>query len=225
MGIQRFKNHPIIHEFNGLKKFFRKNETAISRQRIQDFKNFVTMIQSSGDEVAFDMMGSVNFGQATESSDTDIVIYMNCDTGRIGDCDPENCSRLELYKNLLLNSLVYEYTADTYPVQVVDCINLNQIDYDLKIKNVNSMALIKFGFYRSICRGVNRKLLHKYEVRLDNDPELCSVIENSIADCFFGLIHSNSHSYSFRKYMERMEDRGFKVPKSMVEKINSYLNK
>ncbi len=225
MGILRFKNHPIIKEFNGLKKFFRSRETPISRRRIDDFKRFVEIIRSSGDEVAFDMMGSVNFGQALEHSDTDVVIYMNCDTGRIGDCDPENCSRLNIYKNLLINSLVYEYTSHSYPIQVVDCINLNQLDYDIKIRNFDSMALIKFGFYRSVCRGVNRKLLHSYENRLQSDEELCKTIENSIADCFIGLINTNSHSYSFKKYIERMEDSGSKIPQPIVDKINSYLKK
>ena len=37
---------------------------------------------------------------------------------------------------------------------------------------------------------------------LEEDEELCNVIESSIAECFLGLIHSNSHSYSFKKYME-----------------------
>jgi hypothetical protein len=224
MGIRRFQNHPIIKDFNGLKKFFRGHETTVSRNRINDFKRFVALIESSGDTIAFDLMGSVNFGQATEHSDTDVVMYLNCDPGRIGDCDHENCTRLNLYKNLLINTLVYEYSNNTYPVQVVDCINLAQLDYDLKIRNFNSLALIKFGFYRSICRGINRKLLYQYEQRLEDDSELCDVIESSLADCFLGLIHSSQHSYSFKKYIERVQDGGFKVPETMANKINSYLS-
>ena len=107
----------------------------------------------------------------------------------------------------------------------MDCINLNQLDYDIKIRNFDSMALIKFGFYRSVCRGVNRKLLHSYENMLQSDEELCKTIENSIADCFIGLINTNSHSYSFKKYIERMEDSGSKIPQPIVDKINSYLKK
>ncbi|MCB1176460.1 MAG: hypothetical protein KDK36_02670 [Leptospiraceae bacterium] len=225
MGIQRFKDHPIINEFNGLKKFFRAHETDASRKRISDFKNFVDMVRSTGDEVAFDIMGSVNFGQAVENSDTDIVIYLNCDSGNHGDCDHENCSRLPIYKHLLVNSIVYENSGNNYQIQVVDCINLNQLDYDLETRNFDSMALLKFGFYRSICRGVNRKLLHSYEQRLESDEELCKKIEAYIADCFLGLIHSNSHTYSFKKYMERVQFSGFQIPPSMLEKINSYLSK
>ena len=96
--------------------------------------------------------------------------------------------------------------------------------YDLKIRNFNSLALTKFGFYRSICRGINRKLLHQYELRLGEDVELCDVIESSLADCFLGLIHSSQHSYSFKKYIERVQDGGFKVPETMANKINSYLS-
>jgi hypothetical protein len=224
MGITRFQNHPLIKQFNGLKKFFRSRETNVSRNRIMDFKRFVELIRASGDDVAFDILGSVNFGQATERSDTDIVIYLNCDKGRIGDCDPENCSRLNLYKNLLINTLVYEYSSRSYPVQVVDCINLNQLDYDLKIRNLDSLTLVKFGFYRSVCRGVNRKLLRMYEDKFSQDEELCEYVEKLLEECFEGLIHSSQHSYSFRKYIERMETRGFKVPSSMAEKINEYLS-
>jgi hypothetical protein len=176
MSILRFKDHPIIKEFNGLKKFFRSQETEISRKRVQDFKRFVEIVKNSGEDLAFDILGSVNFGQALENSDTDLVIYLNCDQGKIGSCDHENCSKLELYKELLMTSVVYSNSSQSYPIQVVDCINLNQLDYDLRIRNFDSLALIKFGFYRSICRGVNRKLLHRYEIRLQKDEELCKVI-------------------------------------------------
>jgi hypothetical protein len=224
MGINRFRNHPIIKEFNGLKKFFRKNETIVSRQRMEDFKRFTEVIHYSGDEVAFDIMGSVNFGQAIEYSDMDVVIYLNCDTHKIVECNAENCIKYKIYRDLLINSLIFEYSTQSYPIQIVDCINLIQLDNDITNRNFNSMPLIKFGFYRSVCRGVNRKLLHKFEDRLEADEELCNVVESSLAECFMGLIHSNSHSYSFKKYMERVEDSGSKIPQSIIDKISSYLN-
>lgn len=224
MSILRFKDHPIIKEFNGLKKFFRSQETEISRKRVQDFKRFVEIVKNSGEDLAFDILGSVNFGQALENSDIDLVIYLNCDQGKIGSCDHENCSKLELYKELFMTSVVYSNSSQSYPIQVVDCINLNQLDYDLRIRNFDSLALIKFGFYRSVCRGVNRKLLHRYEIRLQKDEELCKVIEKYISDFFLGLIHTNSHSYSFHKYLDRLKANGFQIPSSVLEKINKYLN-
>ncbi|MCB1140852.1 MAG: hypothetical protein H7A24_07130 [Leptospiraceae bacterium] len=221
----RFQNHPIIKEFNGIKKFFRKNETHISRKRMEDLKKFTEVIGESGDTIAFDIMGSVNFGQAIEYSDMDIVYYIKCDNNSIEDCLTEDCGRFKIYKELLINSLIYEYSSQSYPIQIVDCLNLNQVEHDIKIRNFESLALIKFGFYRSVCRGVNRKVLHFYEQLLEEDEELCNVIESSIAECFLGLIHSNSHSYSFKKYMERLEFNGSKIPSSILEKITTYLNK
>lgn len=224
MGILRFKDHPIVKEFNGLKKFFRSQETIISRQRIKDLKEFVFQIQKTGEDIAFDVLGSVNFGQATEYSDIDIVIYLKCDKNNIGSCDHENCTKLPIYIDLLKNHLAFSHSSNSYPLQIVDCINLNQIEYDLKIRNFDSFALVKFGFYRSICRGINRKLLHKYEVKLQEDDELCKVIEKNISDFFLGLIHSNSHTYSFHKYIERVQANGFKIPEQVLDKINHYIN-
>ena len=220
MTIPGFRNHPVIQEFNGLKRFFRSHETTISRQRISDFKKFTELL--GAEEVAFDLMGSVNFGQAKEYSDADVVLYLKCDHN--DDCDAANCKQVSLYKNLFMNTLVYEYKASPYSLQVVDCINLSQLDQDLDQKNTSSMALIKFGFYRSVCRGINRKLLRKYESRLAQNSELCQNVENSLKECFSGLKKSSQHSYSFKKYIERMEEEGIKIPPSMAEKIHTYLD-
>lgn len=222
MGIPKFRNHPIIKEFNGLKKFFRSHETHTSKKRVYDFNKFSQLINTEEQEVAFDILGSVNFGQAKENSDTDLVIYLNCPDHNIDECDHENCALVDKFRNMLHENLKNEY-GESYSIEIVDCINLYQLDHDLKNRNINSMALIRFGFYRSICRGINRRVLRKYEMRLSNDDELCQLIESSLADCFLGFIHSSQHSYSFKKYVDRLEEDGFKVPPSMADKINSYL--
>lgn len=226
MAINSFRNNSIIKDFNGLKRFFRTHETNVSKERINDFKKFSEMLNSSGDMIAFDFLGSVNFGQAMEYSDTDVVVYIDCISanGEFHECDISNCSKLALYKNLLINSLVYEYSKRAYEIHVVDSINLLQLDKDIQERNFNSLTLIKFGFYRSICRGVNRRLLRQYEVKLSKDIELCLSIEKSLTECFLGLLHSSQHSYSFKKYMERIEDFGFVIPETMEKKIYSYLD-
>lgn len=224
MGILRFKEHPFVKQFNGLKKFFRSQETIVSRERIKDLKEFVYQIQKTGEDIAFDVLGSVNFGQATEYSDIDIVIYLKCDKDNIGSCDYENCTKLPVYIDLLRNHLAFSHSSNSYPLQIVDCINLNQIEYDLKIRNFDSFALVKFGFYRSICRGINRKLLHKYEVELQNDDELCRIIERNISDFFLGLIQSNSHTHSFYKYIDRLRAQGFKIPQQVFDRIDHYIH-
>jgi len=220
MAIPGFRNNPIIKEFNGLKRFFRSHETNVSRQRIGDFKKFSEML--GNEEVAFDLMGSVNFGQAKEYSDTDIVIYLRCEHRE--ECDPASCPEVKLYRDIFMNTLVFEYKANPYSIQIVDCINLNQLDEDIKNKQANSLVLLRFGFYRSVCRGINRKLLRVYEDKLAQSPELCSMVEESLKECFSGLIRSSQHSYSFKKYVERMEEEGIKIPPTMAGKIQSYLS-
>lgn len=224
MTISRFIHHPLIKEFNGLKRFFRKHETPISKERILDFRHFTEMINSSGDKVAFDLLGSVNFGQAEKYSDADVIIYMDCDEEPVEECSYENCAKYKIYKNLLMNTLIFEYAKDTYKVDFVDCINLRKLEQDIQDKVYSSLTLIKFGFYRSICRGINRKVLRYYESLLNKDPELCRVLEDSLAECFSGLVHSSRHSYSFKKYLERVAFHGSEIPVSVVDKINSYLS-
>ncbi|MCB1193005.1 MAG: hypothetical protein H7A23_25770 [Leptospiraceae bacterium] len=222
MAIPKFRNHPIIKEFNGLKKFFRSHETSTSKKRVYDFNKFAELITTNEQEVAFDILGSVNFGQAKENSDTDLVIYLNCSEHDTGECDPGNCPNVHKFRTMLHENLKNEY-GQSYSIEIVDCINLNQLDHALKNRDLDSMSLIRFGFYRSICRGINRKVLRKYEAKLSMDDELCQMIEASLADCFLGFIHSSQHTYSFKKYVDRLEEDGFKVPLSMAQKINSYL--
>ena len=219
MSLKGFRDNPVIREFNGLKRFFRSHETSVSRQRIKDLKKFTSLL--GHDEVAFDLMGSVNFGQAQEYSDTDIVIYLRC--GHDEDCEPANCEKMQLYKDLLMNTLVYQYMANPYSVHIVDCINLDQIDREIESGNI-TMSTVRFGFYRSVCRGINRKLLRKYESMVNNNPQTKKMVEESLQDCFSGLKKSSQHSYSFKKYVERMEDEGIRIPANMAGKIHSYLN-
>ena len=105
MSIVRFINHPLIKEFNGLKLFFRKHETNVSKERIQDFRNFAEMINSSGDQVAFDLLGSVNFGQAEKYSDADVIMYLDGDLEEIDDYSYENNAKYKMYKELPRNTM------------------------------------------------------------------------------------------------------------------------
>jgi hypothetical protein len=67
-----FENHPLIKEFNEIKRYFRKHETPISKKRIGDFYRFSKIINQLGYEVAFDFVGSLNFGITEPYSDVDL---------------------------------------------------------------------------------------------------------------------------------------------------------
>jgi hypothetical protein len=216
---------PLLKEFNSLKKFFRTYESPVSKMRIRDFKNFTAMINSSGDQVAFDLLGSVNFGQAEDYSDVDVIIYLDCDEEHEGECTYDTCRKFKMYKKLLTNTLVYQYAGNTYKVDFVDCINLRCLDRDINNNNQESITLMKFGFYRSICRGINKKIFRPFENKIVANPAFMNVINSSLEDFFHGLISNSQHSYSFRKYIERVSFRNGKhIPDSIIDKIKAYLD-
>ncbi|MDV6234304.1 hypothetical protein CH379_001500 [Leptospira ellisii] len=223
MTISGFKNNPTIQKFTGLKRYFRSHETSISRERIEDFKKFSKLINYGGDVVAFDILGSLNFGQATAESDTDIVMYTQCENSKMGECGMENCYKISLFKHLFMNLVTYEHNKDAYKLEIVDCINLNQLEEDIRLNKEDSELVIRFCFYRSICRGVNRKLLRKYEQRIGENIPFSNALEESIENCFNGIVQTSQHTYSFHKYSHRLRDKGIGLPSSMAAKIKDYL--
>ncbi|PJZ68352.1 hypothetical protein CH373_17485 [Leptospira perolatii] len=223
MTLPRFRNNATIQKFIGLKRFFRSHETNISRERIEDFKKFSRLLNYGGDEIAFDILGSLNFGQATAESDTDIVMYTRCEDNRMGECSLEDCYKISLFKHMFLNLVTFEHSEQAYTLEIVDCINLNQLEKDILEKNGDSPLLVRFCFYRSICRGVNRKLLHKYENMITDQELLTDDLEKALEECFDGIIQSSQHTYSFHKYKGRLADKGIYIPGSMTDKIKDYL--
>lgn len=218
MAVPKFRENSIIREFNGLKHLFRDCETKVSKQRIADLMFASREARSNGRDLAFDVLGSVCFGQAQSYSDTDIVIYTRC-TSCPDDCDVLSCPEVIDFQNKFSGII-----RSSYPLQIIDCLNLNTLERVLRERDVSDGTLIRFGFYRSICKCVNGRLLRRYETQLSQDNILCEQIETSLIGCFFGLIHSSAHTYSFRKYVERMEAEGYHITVSMADKIREYLS-
>ncbi|AOP32724.1 hypothetical protein A0128_01860 [Leptospira tipperaryensis] len=223
MTIPAFKNYPTIQKFTGLKRYFRSHETHISRERIEDFKKFSKLINYGGDIVAFDILGSLNFGQATAESDTDIVMYTRCENAKMGECGMEDCYKIALFKHLFMNLVTYEHNTNAYKLEIVDCINLNQLEADIRAGKSDSELVIRFCFYRSICRGVNRKLLRAYEKEIGENIPLSESLAESIENCFNGIVQTSQHTYSFHKYSHRLQDKGIGLPPGMAAKIKDYL--
>lgn len=216
--IPPFSGHPLVQQFNALKKYFRQHETAESRNRIHEFRKFSYVIKKAGLDVAFDFVGSLNFGQSIKKSDVDVVLYMECETYRT-DCMDCNC---DLYNNVskrLLDSFIREYADSPYEVQVVDCINLKVLLDDLILENSESDSLIRFAFYRSICRSVNSSLIRPFQQRLTDNRILMERLRPHIWPIFDGLIKNQQHNLSIRKYQERLQEDGIRIPSSMRRRI------
>jgi len=222
--IPPFANHPLVIRFNELKKYFRKFETPISRARVKEFRQFSKIISTAGLPVAFDFLGSVNFGQATVSSDVDVVLYITCENDYAGECNPENCRSMEHVKRLLLQTLVREYAQHPYEVEIVDAINLNQLNVELEKADPDSPVLIRFAFYRSICRNANAGLIRPFQNRLLANKELVAKMQPNLWTIFEGLVRSSQYTWSMHKYRERLETMGIRLPAGIIRRIHEHLD-
>ncbi|GIX41971.1 MAG: hypothetical protein KatS3mg129_1704 [Leptospiraceae bacterium] len=219
-----FEHHPLIKEFNEIKRYFRKHETKVSKQRIGDFYRFSKILNQLGYEVAFDFVGSLNFGVTEQSSDVDFILYLGCEKHLNTDCDQQNCSLFKEVKFLILETLMKEYVKEPYTTQVVDCINLKRLDRELdKTENIDYDLVFRFAFYRSICRGVNLKILKPYHLKLLKRKKLLKELEPYIEDVIAKFNQTMTQNLSFEKYRIRLNEKGIKIPYSVIEKMKHYL--
>lgn len=219
-----FDDNSIIKNFNEIKRYFRNYETEVSQQRIRDFYKFSKILNQVGYEVAFDFVGSLNFGQVDEISDVDFILYIACKDHVHTECDLNSCSNFNQIKYLILETLIKEYVKKPYKTQVVDCINLMRLNKELnKTNHIDLNLVFRFAFYRSICRGVNLKILKPYHLKLLSRKDILEQISPYVYDVFHFFLQTNSHNMSFEKYKMRLNKAGIKIPSSVIEKIKSYL--
>lgn len=204
-----------IGEFRLVRDFFRKYETEETKRRIADLRKIYRSLEKRGEEVAFDLLGSANFGMMEERSDVDLVLYRRCPCSH---ALPEAACTLprllgECFKRL----------EERYRVEVTDCVNLNRVEASIQEENADCPALQRFVLYRSICRPVNLRLIRKTETLLAEKPNLKRKIEYEIRDYFKSMAFAPSNIYSFKKYQARLNDQGVRLPPRILRKIESYL--
>ena len=217
-----FPENQVFQKFLGLKDTFKQFTTPESLQRTKTFARIARIMQKSKDKVAFDLLGSVNFGMADENSDTDIVIHLECEHDY--EADYKNSPKLRFYETLLLTSLVADVSDKKFLIQVVDCINLKRLDRAINEPGFDEDIIARFVLYRTICRGVNKKVIRPHERRIINDKELFLRIEERLTDALIEFTKTSGHSLSFQKYLNRLREKNINIPFSMVEKVMDYLN-
>lgn len=219
-----FGDHPLIRDFNEIKRYFRLHETHISRERLRDFRRFAHLLQEAGYDVAFDFVGSINFGVAEHTSDVDFVLYIRCENNPTAECDPLHCKTLPAIEKLILQTLMREYVKEPYSTHVVDCINLGQLEQELKNPTPDSSVLFRFAFYRSICRGIHLRVLLPFHRQLLDNQDLLDRMRPELDAIFEGLNQSQQHHMSFEKYRSRLGSRGVQIPPSVIAKIQNHLS-
>ncbi|RME93577.1 MAG: hypothetical protein D6767_00680, partial [Candidatus Hydrogenedentota bacterium] len=148
-----FPNNPVFQKFLGLKEAFRQFATVESKKRTRELAYIARIIRQYGDDIAFDILGSVNFGIADDKSDVDMVIYIDC--GHEEEATYENCYKLWFYERLILNTLVFEVSESSFQIEVVDAINLRALEKAILEEDYDNDIIARFVFYRTICRGIN----------------------------------------------------------------------
>lgn len=220
-----FPDNPVFKRFLGLKDYFKKYQTAASFSRAKEIARVARIVATTGDTIAFDILGSVNFGMAEDHSDIDLVMYI--DVPELRDEEElsyENCPRLRFYQTLVLQTLVHEVSKDRYSIQVVDYINLSALERAIDKEDFQSEILARFIFYRTICRGVNKRVLHPIEKKIHEKPQLFHEIEEQLTEALIEFTRTSSHEKSFKKYIDRLQKKDIHIPDSIMDKVLEYLD-
>ena len=216
-GIKKRQKHiRAIRLYNTLRGFFQQHETEATRTRIAALEKFCLELKAQGHDVAFHLLGSLNFGMATDASDLDTVLYIR-DPG-LNVPDDVSCP----VPDYVLAGLerLKERGLD---LSICDCLNLAGIEEAIITDNVNNMLLQRFIFYYGTCRCVNAELIKEVEGLLINKQELRFQVEGELAVVFRMMISSFRHAFSFKKYQMRLQEKGMTVPPYIEEKIWEYL--
>jgi hypothetical protein len=218
-----FPENETFKKFLGIKDYFRKFTTKENMQRTRELARTARILQQTGAKIAFDLLGSANFGMVVEASDVDIVMYIECDHEEEARYD--NTPMLRIYESLFLATILKEVSNNPFTLEIVDFINLRRLDRAIREPGFDDDILARFVFYRTICRGVNKLPIRKYEQAISGNKELFKRIENHLTEALREFTRSSSHRLSFQKYVSRLKEQNIKIPPSMLEKIQEYLDK
>jgi len=219
-----FPDNHVFKKFLGLKDYFKKYQTQATVNRIREIAQVSRMIRSTGDVIAFDFLGSVNFGMAESTSDVDLVLYLDCPDIPIDEeMNHSNCPRLKFYETLVIHSLVHSISKEKYKIQIVDHINLASLKLAIDEENMDTDIIARFVFYRTLCRGVNKRFLHPLEKKIMAKPHLFKAVEGTLTEALIEFTRSSSHELSFKKYINRLEEKGIGIPETVAKKVIEYL--
>ncbi|MBP9043349.1 MAG: metallophosphoesterase [Spirochaetes bacterium] len=216
MSLQKHPHIPEIELFLDIRNYFRRFQTKESEKRLEELENILDNITKEHGEIAFDLVGSLNMGLSSESSDIDLVLYLKLKNGCDGQCD--NCPQ---FKEII--EILSKYLKDKYPFQIIDCIDLNQVEKSIMREDYECEVTQRFVAHRAISRPVNYRIIAPIEDMLNKKPEFRRELEGTVRSFFKIFMTTTSHSTSFDKYLTRLRSIGVKIPDSINNKIKKYL--
>ncbi len=200
---------PEIILFNKLKFYFRRFETGEAEQRVEDLRQVVEYLRREGHQVAFDVMGSVNFGMSFVESDLDVVVYTFVDKAFI---------------RPVARQAFEAVIGAKYKVEITDVVDLNKVRESILHKNSECDETQRFVFYRAIGRPVNLRLLRQFDDLLEQEHDFRQEVEEKVREYIKVLQMTSSQTTSLRKYESRLRDLGTQIAPHIAKKIKQYLN-
>ncbi|MFW5771463.1 MAG: metallophosphoesterase [Spirochaetota bacterium] len=216
MKVEKFSHIPEIELFNEIKNFFRMFQTGETEQRVDRLEEVVKRLEPKIENLAMDVVGSVNVGLSQPSSDIDVVLYLRCDR----DC-PDNVNDCASNRNA--EKMIRDALEEEYNFEIIDCVNLNEVEKGIRQKNYESEVTQRFVAYRSICRPINYRVIAPVEDLLNEDIEFRKELEGSIRSYFQIFVATTKHVNSFKKYENRLKTIGIHLPDAIRDKIRMYL--
>jgi Icc-related predicted phosphoesterase len=215
--VEKYSHIPEFELYNEIKHFYRSFQTSETDDRLELLEEVALRFDEKiHQDIAMDVMGSVNMGLSQPGSDIDFVLYVRC----INECDKEfqHCDR---YQEAMRS--VQEIIGGEYDFQIMDCINLNIVEQAIREKDYESEILQRFVAYRAICRPINYRALAPIEDMLNRDMEFRRELEGSIRSFLQIFINTSQHTRSFDKYEKRLRQLGIKLPDPIRDKVQTYL--
>lgn len=216
--VKKYSHIPEIVLLKEIKQFFRMFQTQETEDRVDSLERALHLMEGRFQDIALDVVGSVNFGQAQPSSDIDMVLYIRNRGGCGESCT--GCPLLEKAKQAIRENLGSEYRFE-----ILDCIDLDTVEKSIIEKNYESEVTQRFVAYRSICRTINYRMIAPIEDMLNRDIEFRMELEGSIRSYFRIFAMTPPQQQSFEKYENRLKMIGVKLPDSIRNKIREYLQR
>ncbi len=208
---------PEIQLYNELKQFYQMFQTQETDERLDMLEQVAILMEDKiGDDIAMDVVGSVNVGLSEESSDIDFVLYRRCDSS----CT-FGFAQCERYRNA--EAMIRENLGTRYKAEILDCVDLNLVEKSIRDKNYECETTQRFVSYRALGRPINHRVIAPLEELLNQDMDFRQELEGSIRAYFKIFVTTSQQVRSFQKYEARLNAIGIKLPDSIRGKVQQYL--
>ena len=215
--VTKYSHIPEIKLYNEIKQFYRMFQTRETEDRLDMLEQVAFLMEDKiQDDIAMDVVGSVNVGLSGEGSDIDFVLYLRCDSSCV-----EGFSQCERHRQA--EAMIREIVGTRFKAEIVDCVDLNQVEKSIREKNYECETTQRFVSYRSLCRPINYRVIAPIEDLLNQDMDYRQELEGSIRSYFKIFLTTSQQVRSFQKYEARLNEIGIKTPDFIRGKIRQYL--